>query len=344
MFTISDSNPSDSLTIYRLDLSERQASFAHDVLVGLTSTPKILLPKYFYDELGSRLFEAICCLPEYYVTRAESEIVTEHIDEVIDEIAIPEQASVRLIELGSGSAEKTQPLIKSLLLRNTDLHYLPIDISVSSLERSSKDLLLAYPGLRITGYAADYSSALGALRHTSAQDQQGNVRTVVLFFGSSIGNLDPTESRTLLREVRAVLHPGDVLLLGADLKKSLKTLIPAYDDALGVTAAFNLNLLVRINRELDGNFDLDNFEHRAIYNEEHGRIEMHLFSRKAQTVQLREIKVEVSFESGESIHTENSYKFNVEELRELASATGFSHKRVWFDRNQLFSFNMFAAT
>jgi L-histidine N-alpha-methyltransferase len=344
MFTISDSEQSDSLTIYRLGLSERQDSFAHDVLVGLTSVPKILLPKYFYDDLGSRLFEAICCLPEYYVTRAESEIVTESIGEVINEIAIPDQTSVRLIELGSGSAEKTQPVIESLLLRNTDLHYLPIDISLSSLERSSKDLLLAYPRLRITGYAADYSSALGALRHTTALDQRDNLRTIVLFFGSSIGNLDPSESRDLLREVRTVLHPGDVLLLGADLKKSTKTLIPAYNDALGVTAAFNLNLLVRINRELDGNFDLDQFEHRAIYNEEHGRIEMHLFSRKAQTVQLRGINIEVSFERGESIHTENSYKFKVEELRELAGATGFYLKRIWFDSNQLFSFNMFSAT
>src|SRR5687768_12984172 len=298
MFTIHDSEPSDNLTIYRLDLSEGQSSFARDVLAGLTSSPKTLSPKYFYDELGSRLFEAICCLPEYYVTRAENEIVTGSIGEVVDEITASGPTSVRLVELGSGSAEKTRPIIESLLRRKTDLHYLPIDISLSSLERSSKDLLLAYPGLRITGYAADYSSALGALRQTTAQEQRDAPRTVVLFFGSSIGNLDPTQSRKLLGEVRAALRPGDILFLGADLKKPLETLIPAYNDALGVTAAFNLNLLVRINRELGGDFDLGNFEHRALYNEEHGRIEMHLFSRHAQTARLRGLNVEVSFERG----------------------------------------------
>jgi L-histidine Nalpha-methyltransferase len=344
MFTTGGAKQSDSLTIYRLDLSESQTSFAQDVLAGLTSTPKTLLPKYFYDELGSRLFEAICCLPEYYLTGDENEIVAENVGEIMSELAIPDQTPVRLIELGSGSAEKTRLIIEALLRRSADLHYLPIDISSSSLERSSEDLLHAYPGLRITGYAADYYSALGALRNTNAHERQAGLRTVVLFFGSSIGNLGPAESRELIGEVRAVLRPGDVLLLGADLKKSAATLIPAYDDALGVTAAFNLNLLVRINRELGGNFDLSKFEHRAVYNEEDGRIEMHLFSREAQTVQLRGINAEVNFECGESIHTENSYKFDVEDLRGLADATGFHLKKTWFDSNRHFSFNMFSAT
>jgi len=343
MFTIGGANQSDSLTIYRLDPGESQASFAQDVLAGLTSAPKTLLPKYFYDELGSRLFEAICCLPEYYVTRDENEIVAGNIGEIVDELAIPDKASVQLIELGSGSAEKTRLIIEAFLQRDTDLHYLPIDISSSSLERSSEDLLHAYPGLRISGYAADYYSALRALRGAGAHDRRGDTRTVVLFFGSSIGNLDPVESRELLGEIRAVLRPGDVLLLGADLKKSAAILIPAYDDALGVTAAFNLNLLVRINRELGGNFDLGKFEHRAVYNEEHGRMEMHLFSREAQTVRLRGVNAEVNFERGESIHTENSYKFSLEDLRGLADDTGFHLKKTWFDGNRHFSFNVFSA-
>lgn len=343
MFTIDRSEQPNRLTIYRLNSSESQSSFAHDVSFGLTSNPKTLLPRYFYDNLGSRLFEAICCLPEYYVTRDESEIISERIEEIINESKIDDHGSVRLIELGSGSADKTRYVIESILRRNVELHYLPIDISSSSLERSSKELLLAYPQLRITAYAADYSSALGALQNTDTNESQA-LRTVVLFFGSSIGNLDPAESRDLLRKVRMILSPGDSLLMGADLKKSTEILIPAYDDALGVTAAFNLNLLVRINRELGGNFDIAKFRHRALYNEEHGRIEMHLFSLVKQVVRISRISLEVTFEQDESLHTENSYKYNVEDLRELARLTGFHLNRTWYDKNQHFSSNLFTAT
>ena len=344
MFTSDSAKQTDRLTIYRLNLGDSLDSFARDVFAGLTSAPKKLLPRYFYDDLGSRLFEAICFLPEYYVTRAENEIISARVNEIINEIGVPDRSPVRLVELGSGSADKTRPVIEALLQRGAELNYLPIDISPSSLERSSKELLLAYPRLRITAYAADYSSALSALRNEDASALQGDIRTVVLFFGSSIGNLDPVESRALFGGVRRVLRSGDVFLLGADLKKSTDILIPAYDDALGVTAAFNLNLLVRINRELDGSFDLGKFEHRAIYNEEHGRMEMHLFSREAQTVSVRKLSLEVNFERGESIHTENSYKFDLAALSELASETGFHLKKTWLDANQRFSLNLFTAT
>src|SRR5947209_11107835 len=210
MFTISDSNQSDRLTIFQLNLSDSRDSFARDVFAGFTSSPKELLPKYFYDELGSRLFEAICFLPEYYVTRDENEIISGRVDEIINEIGIPDRSPVRLIELGSGSAEKTRHVIESLSQRNAELCYLPIDISSPSLERSTKELLLAYSRLRIIAYAADSSTPLRDIPNTEARATQGNPRTIVLFFGSSIGNLDPAESHDLLRGIRMVLGRGDV--------------------------------------------------------------------------------------------------------------------------------------
>jgi dimethylhistidine N-methyltransferase len=309
-------------------------AFADDVRRGLTAKPKILFPKYFYDDLGSKLFEAICRLPEYYLTRAEREILSHHAREIADSIEGP----VRLIELGSGSAEKTRYLIEALLERQKELHYLPIDISDESLESSSRELLKAYPQLSITAYASDYFTALRAIAETDSSE-----RTIALFLGSNIGNLDPEEAQDFFREVRNVLRPTDALLVGADLKKSAAVLVPAYDDPLGVTAAFNLNLLVRINRELGGQFDIKKFEHRAIYNEELGRVELYLVSLARQTVRIEAIDVEASFEEGETIYTESSYKFDLERLAELARAPGFSLEQTWFDSARRFSFNLFVA-
>ena len=334
--------PSSRLTIHRFASAESSDTFARDVRAGLTSNPKWLLPKYFYDDLGSYLFEAICCLPEYYLTRSESEILRHHIGEIISTIEAPAQSRIRLIELGNGNSIKTHYIIEALRKSYPEIHYLPIDISAVSLERSSEELLQLYPRLRITAYAADYPTALRALA-VDGRDDEGHQRNIVLFLGSSIGNLDPTESRALLRKIRAVLRRGDVLYLGADLKKSADVLAQAYDDALGVTAAFNLNLLMRINRELDGDFDVKKFAHRAIYNEQPGRIEMHLISREAQTAQIRAIDTGVDFASGESIHTENSYKYDLPTLSKLARDTGFSLEQSWFDSARRFSFNLFAA-
>ncbi|HST22194.1 MAG TPA: L-histidine N(alpha)-methyltransferase, partial [Blastocatellia bacterium] len=277
---------------------------------------------------------AICRLPEYYLTRAEREILSHHAREIADSIEGP----VRLIELGSGSAEKTRYLIEALLERQKELHYLPIDISDESLESSSRELLKAYPQLSITAYASDYFTALRAIAETDSSE-----RTIALFLGSNIGNLDPEEAQDFFREVRHVLRPTDALLVGADLKKSAAVLVPAYDDPLGVTAAFNLNLLVRINRELGGQFDIKKFEHRAIYNEELGRVELYLVSLARQTVRIQAIDVEVSFEEGETIYTESSYKFDLERLAELARAPGFSLEQTWFDSARRFSFNLFVA-
>ncbi|MFL6216222.1 MAG: L-histidine N(alpha)-methyltransferase [Blastocatellia bacterium] len=330
--------PSHRITIHRLARASGANEFAADVRDGLIAQPKRLSPKYFYDDLGSKLFEAICRLPEYYLTRAESDILSRHSEAIIEAIDGP----ARLIELGSGSAEKTRYLIDALLQRQAELHYLPVDISDASLEASSLELLKTYTDLRITAYAADYFTALAALAD-ARKSKQDYRRSIALFLGSNIGNFDADESRAFLRAVRGVLDTGDALLLGADLKKEASQLEAAYDDALGVTAAFNLNLLARINRELGGDFDLKQFAHRAVYNEGEGRIEMHLVSRASQRARIRSLALEVGFEAGETIHTENSYKFDLEQLARLATDTGFALRRTWSDEAATFSFNLLTA-
>jgi L-histidine Nalpha-methyltransferase len=338
------SRESNRLTIFQFSTDETANTFSQDVLNGLTSSPKQLLPKYFYDELGSRLFEAICYLPEYYVTRDETEILREQADQIIGESKLAPHSNVNLIELGSGSSDKTHYLIEAILRQSLSLRYLPIDISPTSLEHSSKELLQAYPTLQINAYATDYFTALRELAKNESPLQPTDRRTIAIFLGSSIGNLDLEESRALLLAMRAVLQPEDSFFIGADLKKSTDILLPAYNDALGVTAAFNLNVLVRINRELEGDFDVNKFEHRSLYNESLGRIEMHLFSREAQAVKIKALDLEVHFDKGESIHTENSYKFDLSTLSALASTTGFHLTKTWFDTHHHFSFNLLTAT
>jgi L-histidine Nalpha-methyltransferase len=311
------------------------STFAEDVRLGLTSSPKFLYPKYFYDELGSRLFEAITALPEYYPTRSEAEILRTY----AGEIAAALGGRVWLVELGSGDGQKTRLLIEALLARQGRLEYVPVDISPSAVEMSSRSLLLSYPDLRITAYIGEYHAALRKIR----EERAAPGRTLVLFLGSTLGNLDPEERIALLRDVRGLLDPGEGLLLGVDLKKSESVLIPAYDDPLGVTAAFNLNLLARINRELGGEFDLAAFRHRALYNREAGRVEMHLESRRAQTVPVRGLGIAVSFAEGETIHTENSYKFDLEQVKTLAAETGFELRRTWTDSEGRFASNLLVA-
>jgi L-histidine N-alpha-methyltransferase len=324
----------------RADAKPPAASFADDVRRGLTATPKVLYPKYFYDALGSRLFEAICELPEYYPTRAEAEIFRDHAGEIAAALD-GREGRLRLVELGSGDAQKTRLLIEAVLARQGSLDYLPIDISGTALEQSADRLLLAYPDLRITAVMADYQSALRCLRREPKP--AGVDRTLVLFLGSTIGNLDPAERVDLLCDVRALLAPGDALLLGTDLDKSEEILIPAYDDPLGVTAAFNLNLLVRINRELGGAFDLAAFRHRARYDRERGRIEMHLESLRDQTVPIRALGIEIPFVAGETIHTESSYKFRPGQVAELAAATRFELRRTWTDSGRRFGSHLLVA-
>lgn len=295
--------------------------FAASVRAGLTAKRKMLEPRFFYDSLGSALFDAICELPEYYVTRSETEILTRHGAEIAAAFGSP----VRLVELGSGSARKTRLLFDALLANQRTLDYAPVDVDAGMLEKSGRALLIEYPGLRVSALRGDFREPARAL----AALPPSHERTVVLFLGSSIGNLDPSEAIAMLRNLRTAMRDGDALFLGVDLRKSKSVLEPAYDDALGVTAAFNLNLLARINRELGGDFDLSRFAHRAVYDEQLGRIEMHLASRGAQTVHIA--GYEVHFEDGETIHTENSWKYDDASLATLAAEAGFTVEQRWSD-------------
>jgi L-histidine N-alpha-methyltransferase len=305
-------------------------SFAEDVRAGLMASPKKLLPKYFYDALGSALFDTICLLPEYYLTRAEDEILDRHAREIVAAVGSP----LDLVELGSGSAVKTRRIISATLERQPSLNYKPIDISPSALKASSESLSREYPNIRVEGVAAEY---LEGLRRIS---RNGAIRTMALFLGSNIGNFEPAGAVSTLRAVRAVLKEGDALLLGADLRKDRAVLESAYDDPLGVTAAFNLNVLARINRELGGLFDLKKFSHRARYDETLGRVEMHLVSREAQTVAIAALGLDVRFARDESIHTESSYKYDRATLAKLADDTGFTLTNTWTDSAGLFSSNL----
>jgi len=327
----------ERLRIYRLTAGVAD-DFAADVRRGLTARPKSLPPKYFYDELGSQLFDAICLLPEYYLTRAETEIFERHAPEIVARAR--DDSPVTLFELGSGSASKTRRIIEALLAAQPRLTYVPVDISTAALEASAHALLADYPSLGVRAYAADYDSALPRFR----ESLEGGARALVLFLGSNVGNFDRAEAHNFLGRVRAVLRAGDRLLLGADLKKEPATLEAAYDDMLGVTAAFNLNLLARINHELRADFRVRDFRHVALYDEREGRVEMHLESLCEQSVRLGALDLEVGFRRGERIHTENSYKYSLAELSELASATGFERAHTWLDSAGRFSSNLFVAS
>ncbi len=301
-----------------------EGDFAGDVRTGLTAERKWLPPRWFYDALGSSLFDTICFLPEYYVMRAEAEVLTSSRDEIVASFG----PQVRLVELGSGAARKTRILLDAM----TATEYVPVDIDEEMLQRSARDLLRDYPDLRVTAIRSDFTRPSVPLSVLGGAPR----RTVVLFLGSTIGNFDPTESTAMLRDLRSALAPGDALLLGADLRKDRAMLEPAYDDALGVTAAFNLNLLGRINRELGGHFDLASFRHRAFYDDTHGRIEMHLVSKRVQRVAIDALELEVAFDAGESIHTESSYKHDAATLAALARASGFTIEKTWTDSRHWF--------
>jgi dimethylhistidine N-methyltransferase len=322
------------LVIHDLAQHSGPAEFAADIRRGLSANPKHLFPKYLYDALGSRLFQAICHVDEYYLTRAEDEILTWHGDEIV--AAIPTCRT--LIELGSGSAEKTRKIIDALTRDQRELLFIPVDISASALEESSRLLLAAYPTLTIEAYAADYYAALSAL------PPLGPDPALVLFLGSNLGNFEREEALIFLRAIRQVLRKEDALLLGADLKKDKATLAAAYNDALGVTRAFILNELARINRELGADFDLWAFGLRSDYNDAAGCVEVYLESLRSQQVTISGLEMSVSFAAGERIHMEHSYKFDIEGLSTMGLQSGFSLERTWLDERQSFSSNLFRAS
>ena len=323
----------ERFTLLGLPAESRLAKFADDVGKGLTATPKQLPCCYFYDRLGSLLFEAICEVPEYYLTRVETAILQTQ----AEEIAALFSDATDLIELGSGSAAKTRLLIEAFLRRHPKQRYVPLDICRTVLEESSLDLLGTFPTLEILAIAAEYREGLKHLQTLSAGPK------LMLWLGSNIGNLERTAAAGFLAQIRQFLAPSDRLLIGIDLRKDRAALLAAYNDACGVTAAFNRNLLLRINRELGGQFDPSTFEHRARYDEELGRIEMHLISAASQKVPIERLGITVSLKAGEPIHTENCYKYSHKEIEALALAAGLCCEKVWLDPERQFAVTLFQA-
>ena len=307
---------------------------AEDVRWGLSLRQKQLQPRYLYDALGSRLFEAICQLPEYGITRAERRLLVAHAAEIGGGLDSP----VTLVELGGGNGEKLALLIEPLVPVLADVRVALVDVSTTALDLASRTLG-RIPGLAVTGYEATYEDGLRQV----AQGRSGDDTMVVAFLGSNIGNLDPAAARTFLDTLRAALRAGDRLVLGTDLVKPEADLVRAYDDPLGVTAAFNKNLLGRINRELGADFDLDQFAHRAVWNSTASRVEMYLESLSAQTVSIPGGDYRVQFVEGESIWTESSYKYETEEIVALAAPAGFARRGQWVEAESRFAVTAFDA-
>jgi dimethylhistidine N-methyltransferase len=305
------------------DLKPGTGSFLNDVVTGLAAARKTLPPKYFYDERGAQLFDAICELPEYYPTRTELAMLESAAPDIAHRIG----AGSAIVEYGSGAGRKTRLLVRALQPHV----YVAVDISGEQLREAGATLSREFPGVRVIAVCADYTRAL-PLADTAMDDVS---RRVVFFPGSTVGNFDPADALAFLRNALEVAGPGGAMIVGVDLKKDRAILHAAYNDAQGVTAAFNLNVLVRINSELGGDFDLDRFEHRAVYNEGEGRIEMHLVSRGAQRVQVGPHTFD--FGDGETIHTENSYKYSIDEFQALAARAGFEAAHCWLDPQRLFS-------
>jgi dimethylhistidine N-methyltransferase len=297
-----------------------------EVYRGLTAMPKTLSPWLFYDEAGSELFEAITRLPEYYLTRTEHGIFARYADEILE---CADDRALTMVELGAGTAAKTGLLLKAAVRRQGTVDYVAIDVSGSALAEAKDRIESEIPGVNVTPRVADYTEGIGEI-------PAGGQQRMVLYIGSSLGNFEPVDAVKLLRELRRSLAPGDLLLLGADRVKDQQTLLRAYDDEDGVTAAFNKNLLLRINRELGANFNPRLFRHRARWNAEHSRIEMHLESLIAQYVTVPALDLEVRFARGETIHTENSYKFTLESIASIVERAGFRMERCWTDASEWF--------
>ncbi len=309
-------------TIELIDLHPRRAGFLTEVVEGLSRPQKELSAKYFYDQRGSELFEAITRLPEYYLTRTEISILNENVAEIAELLG----SRFALIEYGSGSSTKVRILLDHV---GPETVYMPVDISEIHLRESAEALAVDYPHLQIIAVCADYTAQF-EIPESTRYDKK-----VVFFPGSTIGNLEPASAHEFLRDTARALKAGDALLIGVDLRKDEQRLHAAYNDAAGVTAAFNRNILTHVNSELGAAFDENQFEHVAFYNAAEGRIEMHLRSLVEQSIVVGSTKF--SFAAGETIHTENSYKYTVEGFHALLEGTDFRATKVWTDAEQLFS-------
>ncbi|MGK7919361.1 MAG: L-histidine N(alpha)-methyltransferase [Trichodesmium sp.] len=303
-----------------------------DVILGLTQRPKTLPAKYFYDDRGSELFEQICDLPEYYPTRTEASIIKEYADEIAELTG-----STELVELGSGSSTKTRLLLDAYQKLGSPFKYVPSDVSGGILKSTVLELQEKYPYFLIEGLLGTYYETLANLESNPA------LTRTICFLGSSIGNFPTQEFDHFLSQVARTLKPGNCFLLGTDLQKPREILEPAYNDSQGVTAAFNLNILSHLNRRFKGNFDLDLFTHKAIYNKDKSQIEMRLYCQGNVTFYLDSLDLKVDFEAGESILTEVSRKFDLGVLQRQIEAKGMKLKKVWTDSRQWFGLSLFQA-
>jgi dimethylhistidine N-methyltransferase len=303
--------------------------YAAEVVRGLTSRPKHLPCKLLYDERGSQLFERITELPEYYLARTELEILRENSREIAEAANPP----LSVIELGAGTATKTSTLLQAIAGRQIRVKYFPVDISPSALDEAKKRVRAQLPGALVQPLVADFGQGFGFLREIAG-------RKLVLYLGSSIGNFNWEDAIEMLTTVRQQLVAGDALLLGTDMVKGPQILLPAYDDEQGVTAEFSKNILRRINRELDADFDLNFFRHIAEWNPHCSRMEIFLESMRAQRVMLRLTRTDVRFAEGERIHTENSYKYTPEMVERMLCVSGFHRENTWFDQRNWFGLHL----
>jgi len=314
-------------------VAEQMASAVNE---GLLSRPMWLPSWLFYDAAGSQLFNQITELPEYYLTRTERAIFSEHSDEIVALAA--DGDALRIVELGAGSADKTRLLLTAAVDRQDTVTYEPVDVSPSALQEAQERIEREIPGVLVSPRVEDYTRGLELDAPTMGE------RRMVLYIGSSIGNFEPHEAQRLLHSVRSALVPSDSMLLGVDLAKDRASLLAAYDDAAGVTADFNLNLLARLNRELGADFDLTAFAHRAVWNAAQSRIEMHLVSRQRQRVKIPALDLKIDFVIGQTIHTENSYKYRPGQAEALLASAGFAHVATWTDEQKRFAVCLARAT
>ena len=306
---------------------------AQDVRDGLLRPNKRLSPRFFYDDEGSRLFDEITRLPEYYLTNAERSILKTHADDMVTRSAQGTDVLLHVVELGAGTADKTREVLAAVVRHQGNCVYVPIDVSSGALDEAVVRLSREMPEVKVSPIQARYRNALPSVEKLGP-------RRMVLFIGSSMGNLEDDEAVALLSGVRASLTSGGVLLLGVDRRKDPARMLPAYDDAQGVTARFNLNMLAHLNRVLDGDFDLNGFAHRAVWNEQASRVEMHLESLKPQRVRLRALDLQVTFAQGERIHTECSAKYDDARLDAILQKAGFVREHTYMDDQQLFGVHL----
>ncbi len=307
---------------------DEKKSFALDILLSLSQTPKKLSSKYFYDTEGSKLFTAITELPEYYLTKCEFEILDKYKHELANLVS---SNSFNLIELGPGDGKKTNLLLNCFIEKKFDFSYVPIDISESSMQTLIVSMQKSFPSINVNGIVSEYFDGIKWLQKTSHDK-----KNLILFMGSNIGNFSVIHARVFLRSLWNSLNNGDYILIGFDLKKDIDLMLEAYNDSKGITSQFNLNLLNRINKVLDGNFDLSKFRHFANYEAYSGAIESYLVSLTEQKVFLREIGQSFSFKAWEAIHTEYSYKYLESDIKHLADETGFIVEKQFFDSKHYF--------